>query len=115
MMTDRWQKIIETLSVVKSESVKVDTIKSMLDYDRTFDSQVLDNLYILGILSLDEYKARIAAYIERLKETIHWAEDQLKTADEKGAYYNPMIYYGFCSPYRGAAIENKVNGWEPHE
>lgn len=104
-MNEKWRAIIDSISVVKPECVNAEKILMMLDFDRIADTQVLDNLYILGVLSLEEYKKKMASRIDWMKESIHWAEEQLKSAEEKGKDYNPMIFYGFGRAYLGAGIE----------
>lgn len=107
-MKKRWEEIIDAVSVVKPECVNTERINMMLDLDMTVDAQALDNLYILGALSLDEYKRRMSRHVEYMKEVIHWAEERIKTANEKGTEYNPMIFYGFGRAYMGAGIEEKL-------
>ena len=106
MMNEKWRALIDSISSVKPECVNTEKVLMMLDFDRTADTQVLDNLYILGVLSLEEYKKRMALRIEWMKESIHWAEEQLKRAEEKGKDYNPMGFYGFGRVYMGAGIES---------
>lgn len=108
-MTEKWEKIIDALSVVKPECVNRDKIKQMMQYDYTVDEQVLDNLYLLGVLTLDEYKERIASRIQHMKGVLKFAEDRLQQANEKVEKFNPLIYYACCGPYRGAVIETEIN------
>lgn len=107
-MDEKWRAIIDCISAVKPECVNAEKIKMMLDFDRTTDMQVLDNLYILGVLSLEEYKQRASCRIEWMKESIHWAEERVKMANEKGTEYDPMIFYGFGRAYMGAGIESEL-------
>lgn len=107
MLSKRWERIIETISSVKLESVNTERVKQLLTYDMEVDAQVLDNLYILGVLTLDEYKEKMSWYIENLKGRAKCAEEQLKNANEKGDKYNPMIFYGFGNTYMGAGIADK--------
>ena len=108
-MCERWQRIIDSISYVKPEAIDKEKIKDMLKYDYTHDEQVLDNLYLLGVLTLDEYKEFMVRQLERAKEHIHWLEKRFKDANENGENYNPMIYYGFGGPYFGAAVDFKLN------
>lgn len=109
MMCQKWQQIIESISYVKPEAIDKEKIKNMLQYDYTHDEQVLDNLYLLGVLTLDEYKRFMERQLERAKSRVHWLEEQLKAANEKGNEYNPLIYYSFGAPYFGAAIDFNMN------
>lgn len=105
-MNEKWRAIIDLISVVKPECVNVEKVLMMLDFDRNADTQVLDNLYILGVLSLEEYTKRMVSKIEWMKKSIYWEEERLKSAEEKGKNYNPMIFYGLGRTYLGAGIEN---------
>lgn len=107
MLSARWEQIIESISYVKHDTIYKEKIKSILKYDRTHDDQVLDSLYLLKVLSLDEYKEYISKYADRLKEAVQWVDERIKVADEKGDEYNPMIFYGFGRGYMGAAIETE--------
>lgn len=109
MITNRWERIIDAISYVKPECIDIEKIKRVLDYDREFDSQVLDNLYILGLLSLDEYKIRLSKYIDRLQEGVEFAQDKLKRAEDMGDKFDPMIFYCCTMGYRGAAVQDKEN------
>lgn len=108
MLSEKWKNIIELLSVIHKDSININRLRLVLDCDMEVDSQVLDNLYILGIIPLEEYKARMSKYIERMKNCVEFAEKQLNTANDKGNNYNPMIFYGLNRAYFGAAIENKM-------
>lgn len=109
MMCERWQRIIDSVSYVKPETIDKEKIKNMLKYDYTHDEQVLDNLYLLGVLTLDEYKEYIERRIDWVKSNLKWLEERLKDANENGEKYNPMAYYGFGGPYFGAAVDFKLN------
>ena len=109
MMCERWQRNIDSISYVKPETIDKEKIKKMLKYDYTHDEQVLDNLYLLGVLTLDEYKEFMGRQLERAKEHIHWLEERLADADKNGEKYNPMAYYGFGGPYFGAEVDFKLN------
>ena len=109
MMCERWQRIIDSISYVRPETIDKEKIKNMLKYDYTHDEQVLDNLYLLNVLTLEEYKELMERQLERAKEHMHWLEKRLKDANENGENYNPMIYYGFGGPYFGAAVDFKLN------
>ena len=108
-MCEKWQQIIDSISYVKPETIDKEKIKKMLQYDYTHDEQVLDNLYLLGVLTLDEYKELMEKQVEQEKTKIQWLEKRLKDANENGGKYNPMIYYGFGGPYFGAAVDFKLN------
>lgn len=105
MMSSRWEHIIESISYVKPECIDKEKIKSILRYDRTHDAQVLDNLYLLKVLTRAEYKAALSKYADRVREEMQWIDKRLDMVNEKGDEYNPMIFYGFGRPYMGAAIE----------
>lgn len=111
-MTDKWQTILEAISVVNLDTIKKDKINAMLDYDRTVDAQVLDNLYIAKVLTLAEYKWRMSQYIVRSMEVTHYAKERLKKAEEQGEEYSPMQFYGFGRPYMGGPIEDTINNPE---
>lgn len=112
-MTGKWQAIIDTISVVSKDSIRKDKIKSMLDYDRTVDEQVLDNLYIAEILNLAEYKYRMSQFVVRSMESTHFAKERIKEAEEKGDNYDPMMFYGFVRPRMGNPIEEKIYDVKP--
>lgn len=109
MLSNKWKTIIDALSVINPESVNKEKIDLMLSYDMEVNSQVIDNLYMLGLLSLDDYKKRMSKYIEHLKESILFAEKELETAIEKDDEYDPIIFYAFKFPSKGTEIENKLN------
>lgn len=109
MMNERWEKILESISYIKPECVDKEKIKSILQYDRTHDAQVLDNLYLLKVLTIDEYKATLSKYADRVKEETQWIDKRLDMVNEKGEEYNPMMFYGFGRAYMGAAIEYEGN------
>ena len=108
-MCEKWQQIIDSISYVKPETIDKEKIKKMLQYDYTHDEQVLDNLYLLGVLTLDEYKELMGRQLEQAKANVQWIEKRLKEANENGKKYNPMIYYAFGGPYFGAAVDFKLN------
>lgn len=108
-MTEKWETIINCLSVVKSECVNMEKIRMMLDYDQTADEQVIDNLYVLKLIPLDEYKKRMEKRLGHLKEVLNETERRLEYAIEKGDDFNPIIFYACAFPYRGTAIENELN------
>lgn len=109
MLSAKWEQIIESISYVKPETIDKEKLKSIIKYDRTNDAQVLDSLYMLDVLSLEEYKEAMKRCIETLKESVIYTEKQLKDAEERGADYNPMIYYGCFRGYMGGAIEHERN------
>lgn len=109
MLSHRWERIIDAISYIKPECIDSEKLKLVLDYDMEVDSQVLDNLYILGIINIDEYKYRMNRYIDLLESKIRYTKLQLKTAEENGTEYNPMLFYGLNSSYKGAAIQDKDN------
>lgn len=108
-MTEKWTAIIDAISIVKPESVNADRIKQMLDYDWTVDAQVLDNLYILKVLTLEEYKSKMSSCIKWHKDIIKKEKERLQAAYDRGEDYDPMAFYGFGAAYRGAAIENEIH------
>lgn len=109
MMCQKWQQIIESISYIKPDMIDKEKIKNMLQYDYTHDEQVLDNLYLLGVLTLDEYKRFMERQLETEKEHIRWLEERLKDANENGDKYNPLIYYISCGPSYGAAVDFNMN------
>lgn len=50
-MTNRWEDIILTLSIMKPEAVDKERINMMLLMDETVDLQTIDNLQSLGVLT----------------------------------------------------------------
>lgn len=108
MLTEKWKDIITVLSIIKKDCVDMKKIKNMLDYDVDVNSQVLDNLYVLGIITLDEYKLRMEVCIDRIKNEVKYAEEQLAEANEKGDEYDPMIFYSLSRMFYGAGIEYKL-------
>lgn len=110
MLSSRWERIIETLSIVKPEMVNIDRLKMMLDYDMTVGIEVFDNLYTLKLISLDEYKERVSKYIERKNGDAKWDAERLRMANENGEYFNPMIFYGHTNLLStGTAIDNEIH------
>lgn len=109
MLSQRWERIIETLSIIKPENVNIDRLKMMLDYDMTVGIEVFDNLYALKLISLDEYKERVSKYIERKNGDAKWDAERLRMANENGECFNPMIFYGYTNPYsKGVAIDSEI-------
>lgn len=107
-MDARWRQIIDGLAYMKLDSVDKDKIKATLKWDRTYDCQVIDILYIDGILTFDEYLEFFDKLIEHQKEQLKWNERYFEEAKEKGKEYNPMIHYGFASSFP-ESIYSKLN------
>lgn len=108
-MTEKWEAIINSLSVVKPECANIEKIRFMLDYDPMADAQVLDNLYMLKLIPLDEYKKRIGNHLAHLKVVVNEAERRLQYADEQGEKFDPIIFYACAITGRGTAVENALN------
>lgn len=87
-------KIIDTLSYVKPEYIDMAGIKAQLDQNRKFDIQVLDKLYLMNLLSKEEYIHYIERIIQLRQEEIRFLEtvidDMNSTLD-----YNVLGHYGF--------------------
>lgn len=109
MMTKRWETIIDALSVIKPECANMEKIRLMLDYDPTADAQVLDNLYMLKLIPIEEYKERMEKHIKNLKSSLMFAEERVKDASEMGENFDPMVYYALAFSGRGTAVENALN------
>lgn len=108
-MTEKWETIISSLSVIKPESANMEKIRLMLDYDPTADAQVLDNLYMMKLIPLDEYKQRIENYLAHLKVVVNETERRLQYVDEQGEKFDPIIFYACAPTGRGTAVENALN------
>lgn len=106
-MTAKWEQIIESISYVNPETIDKEKIKGVLKYGRMHDTQVIDNLYLLKVLTIDEYKAELSRCIDIMKDHIKWAGERLKDAEKRGEQYNPLIYYGFGRAYMGGGIEGE--------
>lgn len=113
-MTDRWSRIIECLFCMKQESINKEKILLMLRCDYTVDEQVLDNLYTLGVLSLDEYKEQIEKVVKSNEIGISACKERIKTLEEKGNKFNPMNFYmcGLPDPGRAIQVEMEKNHWK---
>lgn len=109
MLSHRWERIIDAISYVNPECIDSEKLKRVLYYDTEVDAQVLDNLYILGVLTLDDYKGRMSKYIQHMKLSIDYAEKRIETANEQGKKFDPMIFYCCTTGYRGAAIQDGAN------
>lgn len=108
-MTEKWETIINSLSVIKPESANMEKIRLMLDYDPMADAQVLDNLYMLKLIPLDEYKRRIENHLKHLKLVMDETERRLQYADEQREKFDPIIFYACAFTGRGTAVENALN------
>ena len=108
-MNRKWEQIIDSISCIKEDSIDKEKIKSILKYDHTIDTQVIDNLYLLKVLTVEEYKNLIDEQIERSYADIHFLEERLKGIAEIGERFSPIVFYGFGKPYRGAAVEIESN------
>lgn len=107
-MDARWKEIITCLAYMKPDSVDKDKIKATLEWDRTYDCQVIDTLYIDGILTFDEYLDFFGKLIEHQKEHLKWNERYFEEAKEKGKEYNPMAHYCLASNFP-ESIYSKLN------
>lgn len=111
-MNERWQSVIDIVSTVKLECINVDKIISMLNYDRTVDEQVIDSLYIAGILTIREYKQRMLERVKYLEEKTKYVKERIKEAESKENEFNPMIFYALSGQYKGNVIETALNNLE---
>lgn len=88
-----WNEFVNEISLLKPEYVDKGKILKMLSQDRTWSHEVVDSLYIAKIITIDEYKVFMGKYIERLEESLKWAKEMRKDAEENGESFNPMTYY----------------------
>lgn len=111
-MTDRWSGIIDCLFLVKPECVNKEKVLDLLRYDHTVDEQVLDNLLIMGVLTLDEYKQHIEKVINDHEMGLKLCRERIKLAEENGKEFNPMVFYCFGSQDLGRAVQSeKDTAW----
>lgn len=109
MQSDIWKNVIDTISVVNPESVDTESIKSMLNWDRTYSIEVLDSLYMRKIITLEEYMEYVHRYIHFKEDNIKWANERLVEAQEKKSDFNPYVYYGLGMMSRGIVIDNLLH------
>lgn len=111
-MTERWSKIIDCLWLMKPETVNKDKVLEFLWYDHTVDEQVLDNLFIIGILNPDDYKKHLEKVIEDHELGLKYCKERVKLLEEKGSEFNPMMFY-FNGATFGRAIDAEMNkAWQ---
>lgn len=112
-MTKRWEDIILGISLIKPQYVHKERILNMLKYDYTADLQVLDNLYEMQTLTLQEYQEYLKKLLEREKS--HGLETQikerLKDSEDKKDKFTTLIYYAlaFNSGYYGQGLSEKIS------
>lgn len=115
-MTKRWEDIILGLTLIKPQYVNKERISNMLKYDYTFDLQVLDNLYELQTITLQEYQEHLKKLRER--EKAHGLEAQieerLKDSEDKKDKFTTLIYYAFAfnSGYYGPGLDTKISEFQ---
>lgn len=97
-MNKFWNNLIDSLRYLKPEAINKDAIKTLLNYERTFNMEVLDQLYLLKILTIDEYIEYFIKAIEINKNSIKFQEKILREAQEKREDYDPMLHYCCASP-----------------
>lgn len=108
-MTEKWSKIIDCLWLMKPETVNKDKVLEFLWYDHTVDEQVLDNLFIIGILNPDDYKKHLEKVIEDHELRLKHCKERVKRLEEKGSEFNPMMFYGFGRMDYGRAVEGEID------
>lgn len=107
-MTDRWSPIIDCLWLMKPEALNKDKVLEFLWCDHTVDEQVIDNLFIMGILNPDDYKKQMEKVIKDHELGLKYCKERIKRLEEKGSEFNSMIFYGFGRADFGRAIEGEL-------
>lgn len=106
-MTERWSKIIDSLFYMKPEAIDKQKLRLSLSTDYAVDEQVIDNLYIIGVLSLDEYKVQMEKVTKQHERYLDGCKERLRLAEEKGKDFDPMIFYGVNSPNFGQGLNSE--------
>lgn len=97
-MTEKWSRIVNILSFITPEAIDKNKVINLLKCDHTVDEQVLDNLFILEILSTDEYAIQMEKVIKDMELNLSFCKERVHLAKENGINFNPMIYYNWRSP-----------------
>lgn len=112
-MTKRWEDIILGISLIKPQYVHKERILNMLKYDYTADLQVLDNLYEMQTLTLQEYQEYLKKLLERekgfgLESKIKL---RLKESEDKKDNFTTVFYYAFAfgPGYCGEGLNTKFS------
>lgn len=103
-MSEKWREIINVLTFIKKECVNKEKLIQQLEIDYTVDEEVLDNLYILGILDIQEYTKQMEKVTGNTKIRLSLCEKRMEYAKDEKENFTPMSFYGCCNPDCGNAI-----------
>lgn len=95
-MYRNWKEILSVLSCIKTECVDKKKIIERLEYQWDYDEEVLDNLYFLKIISLDEYIKYLEKISERNSESVKYINMRIEKAKEQGENFDPHMFYCCC-------------------
>ena len=88
-----WKEILNSLYGIKSKYVNKKAILSALEYRRDYDSEILDTLYKLKVIDIDEYIKYMKKVIKITEDIQEYNEKRLKEAINKRENFDPMVYY----------------------
>lgn len=97
MFNCNWKELINFLYGIKNEYINKQEILNSLEDRRDYDSEILDRLYDLKILDIDEYINYMKKVIEFTEDIQKYNKKRLENAINKREDFNPMIYYCCCT------------------
>lgn len=95
-----WKEILCVISCIKPECVDNKKIIERLEYRWDYNEEVLDNLYSLKAISLDEYIKYLEKYLgkisERYSNRTKFISERIEKAKEQGENFDPHMFYCCC-------------------
>lgn len=109
MMTTKWETIIESLMTIKPECRDKEYLIKTLDTYYDYGIEFLDNLFLMGILTNEEYIKYTKKVQETQKDTLQSIQDRIDKATNNPDTFTPLTYYCCCRPPAGAGIDRAAN------
>lgn len=112
MMNNEWKYLIESLQSIKHEYRDIEYLKKRLDWCYNYDVDVLDNLFMMKAITIEEYTKYVEKILENQKIHMQHIKERIEKAKNNPDDFNPMIYYFLGRDYLGAGIENaNIDEW----
>lgn len=107
-MTKFWEEYFNNIRYINPKYIDKEKLDSLLKYSyHLADDEALDNLYVMKLITKEEYQEYLSKYVEKTKEKLEYLESKRKDSEKED--FNPLMYY--CCAFNstgGPAIQEEV-------
>lgn len=89
-----WSEIIKSICCDKVEYIDKEKILNMLEIRYDYDSEVIDKLYDLKAITIDEYIKYMEKVVLQDEVRMKCDIERINKAREEREKFDPMVYYG---------------------